>query len=166
MRYYRFKYVERILIRESRTPFHRPPLKYLKCIVSLCSGYFESIEKPFLQYALCKSEVGMYCGGRGGGVLKGSNMLISPAHAFCLDYAQQAQVVDPSIGPSHPVSRRKWFQGSSSPLLLHKPNSHISLSPSTRPASPEYCVNFGRKISIFYWGNVGLRVYIMQMVPT
>ena len=36
------------------------PLKYMKCIVSLCSGYFESIEKHFLQYTLCKSNVGMY----------------------------------------------------------------------------------------------------------
>ena len=33
------------------------PLKYMKCIVSLCSGYFESIEKHFLQYTLCKSNV-------------------------------------------------------------------------------------------------------------
>ena len=104
----------------------------------------ESIEKPFPQYTLCKSNVGMYSTigeGGGRGVLKGSNMLISPAHAFCLDYAQQAQVVDPSIGRTHPVWRRKWFQGPSSPLLLHKPNSHIFL----RPPSPEYCVNFGPK---------------------
>ena len=85
------------------------PLKYMKCIVSLCSGYFESIEKHFLQYTLCKSNVGMYStiGWERGGVLKGSNMLISPAHAFCLDYAQQAQVVDPSIGRTHPASRQK-----------------------------------------------------------
>ena len=113
------------------------PLKYMKCIVSLCSGYFESIEKHFLQYALCKSKVGMYStiGWGGGEVLKGSNMLISPAHAFCLDYAQQAQVVDPSIGGrSHQVWRRKWFQGSSPSLLLLKPNSYISLSPPIQPA--------------------------------
>ena len=44
------------------------PLKYMKCIVSLCSGYFESIEKHFLQYTLCKSNVGMYSTiGEGGG---------------------------------------------------------------------------------------------------
>ena len=177
------------------------PLKYMKCIVSLCSGYFESIEKHFLQYTLCKSNVGMYSTiGWGGGVLKGSNMLISPAHAFCLDYAQQAQVVDPSIGPSHPLwkwymkwnenqiylihqnssltrtsgrpfnwshraSIRKWFQGSSSLLLLHKPNSHISLSPPSRPALNIVKISVW-KISIFCWGNVGLRADIMQMVPT
>ena len=48
------------------------PLKYMKCIVSLCSGYFESIEKHFLQYTLCKSNVGMYSTiGEGGGGLEG-----------------------------------------------------------------------------------------------
>ena len=36
------------------------------------------------------------------GGVEGSNMLISPAHAFCLDYAQQPQV-DPSIARFHSV---------------------------------------------------------------
>ena len=142
MRYYRFKYVERILIRESRTSFHRQsPSNIWNALFLSAQVTFEWINWKALPtihtvQIKCRNVFNYWMRreGGGGGVLKGSNMLISPAHAFCLDYAQQAQVVDPSIGLSHPVWRRKWFQGSSPPLPHHKPNSHISLSPLSRPA--------------------------------
>ena len=105
MRYYRFKYVARILIRKSRSPFHPPTSIYMKCIVSLWSWYFvfHSIAShcTWLRSTICALQfivIEMW-GGRGGG-MEGSNMLITAAHAFCLDYAQRPQV-DPSIGWFH-----------------------------------------------------------------